>query len=697
MTGHLLNQWASLRFRSEPAPLGPEHLIRAAELHVKLGLRTLTLSWWSLTLPVYYHEGESEAEVIRLARTDDVEPLTDADRQALIARLRQFPPQTLKALLPVATHARRVLCEALGWNETLAIVEQISDIAEREYSGAGSDVPNAPDPDCGVIDAAVVRAALTRVDPETMRAILRLFSAAKVAQNTAVLIQAVAGWNRADIEKGLKKHRQIAIKAYGLLPLERGTEEVLERYLALQGSAREGQKFGAQRRASHAAAVRAALSNLAQVAGYTDASRLEWDMEARIGQAIAPSGRTWHIDDYELQLVVEGVEVSLATRRNDRVLKSVPKGVKASSAYREAREAVSRLRGQVSRLRQGLLEPLIASGEPLTPDELVRLLRLPIARPLLECLIFRAEDGVTGLFEPDTMSLRGLDGTAHSISAPVSVAHPYHLYQANVLAAWQREIVRRRIVQPIRQAYRELYLLTPAEQDTGDYSNRFAGHVVDGRVAARLLSTRGWRFERSAGPLPYKGFAAHGLRAVFEFPDVDHFFGETTTLTADRIYFQRYPMHRGFYTRHDDNRLPLEQVPPILFSEVMRDADLVVSVAQREGEAHLSAESYERRGDLVKALLDDLGLPGVEVDGHFAYVKGKLANYRIHLGSAVIHIEPGNYLCIVPDRWSQHHERLFLPFADEQDHKVSEVISKVLLLLADDRITDPSILRQIRR
>jgi hypothetical protein len=77
-------------------------------------------------------------------------------------------------------------------------------------------------------------------------------------------------------------------------------------------------------------------------------------------------------------------------------------------------------------------------------------------------------------------------------------------------------------------------------------------------------------------------------------------------------------------------------------------------------------------------------------------VQGKLASYRVHLGSAAIHIAPGYYLCIVPDRWGKSHRSLFLPFADEGDAKVSEVISKILLLLDDDKIKDESILRQIK-
>jgi len=53
-------------------------------------------------------------------------------------------------------------------------------------------------------------------------------------------------------------------------------------------------------------------------------------------------------------------------------------------------------------------------------------------------------------------------------------------------------------------------------------------------------------------------------------------------------------------------------------------------------------------------------------------------------------------LCIVPDRWGETHEQLFLPFAGENDRKLSEAISKILLLLRDDKIKDESILRQIR-
>ena len=138
----------------------------------------------------------------------------------------------------------------------------------------------------------------------------------------------------------------------------------------------------------------------------------------------------------------------------------------------------------------------------------------------------------------------------------------------------------------------------------------------------------------------------------------------------------------------------------------MRDTDRVVSVSHDTGEASnriaasppvASAEVIARRADLVRSLADDLRLKQVAVDEPYVHIGGKLANYRVHLGSATIHIEPGCYLCVVPDGAGLPRDKLFLPFEEGgNDFKTSEVISKVLLLADDARIKDESILRQIR-
>jgi hypothetical protein len=680
--------------KSGMKPQGVQNLIQAAETHMRLKLGKLVVNS-SYSLP-----DRVESAVIRLAQTEIPETLSEAERRALVDQLRQFPTKTLERLLPVAAYSRDLICEALGWEDALPLVELLVRTAALTPNKDGvfvaRDASNSPDSTLGVIDVATVKEVFNRAGDELTQKVLRLFEEARVGiDNIIVLFEAVRGWNRAKVEGGFKKHNQISIKAYGLLPLQQGNEELLERYHALRQSAKDGQKFGQMRRANQAAAVQVALANLAQVAGYADATRLEWAMESRIAQEVTSPERIWTVGNYDVRLNISGTEASIAVSRDGRALKSVPQDVRVTAGYQEAKQAVTQFRSQVTRLRSSLLEGVLANGDTFTPDELTRLLALPAARDMLARLIFQNESGQLGLFVPDQMVLHDLNGDLHPLQGAVRLAHPYHLLQANQLAAWQREIVQRRVVQPLKQAFRELYLLTPAEQTTCTYSNRFAGHVVDAATAGKLFSSRGWKFESGDAPTPYKVFP--GLRAVFEFPDIQHYFGGSLPTTADRIYFEPHPLLTRNWAHREESWLPLEQIPPLIFSEVMRDADLIVSVAQRNGEAQLSNEAYARRGDLVRALLDDLGLPGVTVEGHFAHVQGKLARYRVHLGSAVIHIEPGNYLCIVPDRWGQKHEKLFLPFADENDSKTSEVISKILLLLADHQIKDESILRQIRR
>src|SRR5690606_34959782 len=87
-------------------------------------------------------------------------------------------------------------------------------------------------------------------------------------------------------------------------------------------------------------------------------------------------------------------------------------------------------------------------------------------------------------------------------------------------------------------------------------------------------------------------------------------------------------------------------------------------------------------------------LDNVEVQANHAIVRGELATYTVHLGSALSGVLPGASLYIVAVH-SQHRGRLFLPFADD-DPRTAEVLSKVLLLARDREIKDPSIPEQIR-
>lgn len=82
-------------------------------------------------------------------------------------------------------------------------------------------------------------------------------------------------------------------------------------------------------------------------------------------------------------------------------------------------------------------------------------------------------------------------------------------------------------------------------------------------------------------------------------------------------------------------------------------------------------------------------------EGKYLLVEGTKHTYKIHCGSGNILMSPNDqYLCIVPDQSAkQGRDAIYLPF--EGDALLSIIISKALLLAADDQITDVTILRQI--
>jgi hypothetical protein len=250
--------------------------------------------------------------------------------------------------------------------------------------------------------------------------------------------------------------------------------------------------------------------------------------------------------------------------------------------------------------------------------------------------------------------------------------------------AWQERLFKRELQQPFKQVFRELYVLTAAERESGPASRRYDGHQVQPRQAMALFGGRGWVTSQESGEAS-RAFHRHGYVARVSFEG-----GLFTPAEAD------LPAIEGVcFTRPGEwLAQPLDAVPPVVFSETMRDVDLVVSVAHAGGvDPEATASTVEMRAALVRETARLMKLDNVGFAGSHVLIDGKLGEYSLHLGSGTVNRRPGGALCIIPVG-SQHRGRLFLPFADD-DPKTAEVVSKVLLLARDHEIKDPTILGQL--
>lgn len=484
-----------------------------------------------------------------------------------------------------------------------------------------------------------------------------------------------------------EKRDQDYLRVYGLVPLSKTNPEkdVLSRYEYLQQFKKESKEFGSMKQASEGLAIRVALENLARNAGYPDPIRLTWAMETKQIQNLLSKETQVTIDGITVGLIIEDDgKAELVVFKDDKQLKSIPTKIKKDKAIVELGNDRKIMREQWTRSRKGLEEAMIRGDEFLF-SEIKNLFEHPVIVKHLEKLVFISNDQKIGFFHKGSLITSEGEIQELNENTTLRIAHCVDLHEHSIWSDYQHYCFKEKLIQPFKQIFRELYVPTPDELQEKSVSRRYAGHQVQPKQALALLKTRGWKvdYEEGLQKVYHKeGFQVklYAMADWFSPADV-----ESPTLETIE-----------FHSLKDYKNIPFEDINPRLFSEVMRDIDLVVSVAHVGGvDPEASHSSIEMRAVLMKETARLFKLENVTVEGSHVLVKGKMAEYSVHLGSAVVHQVPGKYLSILPVH-SQHRGRLFLPFADD-DPKSAEVLSKVLLLAKDDEIQDPTILSQIKR
>lgn len=255
---------------------------------------------------------------------------------------------------------------------------------------------------------------------------------------------------------------------------------------------------------------------------------------------------------------LQALRTALAQVRHAGIRKKLERNLKpAERALAERSDIAWRLGlpGQPGKRRQAMLARALEAG-------LVSEVRWQTAtwRALLQdgddgdivarAVIWRTDQGVSFMLDGEgAIDAQGgkvdLSGTGE-----VQLWHPLH-GDAEERAAWQAQLTRRRLRQPMRQAYRETYL------PPGDGSAPFAGHLLSVRTLLGLARREGWRLDTDEG--------------------LARQFGGCQVLL--RIAGRLYPGADGACTSNGLAPAPMTQMAPVAYSEACRAADLLVSAS----------------------------------------------------------------------------------------------------------------------
>lgn len=483
------------------------------------------------------------------------------------------------------------------------------------------------------------------------------------------------------------KRNQEKLRAFALIPLdEHNRNDALERYEFIQQFKKESRQFGSLRQASEGKACVIALENLAITTGYGDADRMTWALEGAKIQQMQPLMEPHAIGNTEVWLSIEDDGTpELHIRKSGKPLKTLPKELAKDTYVTELKEAVKQLRDQKRRARLSF-EMAMVSRTGFSLAEIIGLLNHPVLRSMVSSLVFVA-GGALGF--PALAGDKPVLIDANGKSCPITesnqliVAHPYDLIVQKSWSDYQQYLYHNQIVQPFKQVFREYYPVTEDELNAVNVSRRYAGNQVQPKKMAALLKTRGWTvdYEEGLQRVWHKENLIVRMYALADwFSPVDI---EAPTLETIR-----------FFSRDKYEPASFAHIPPVIFSETMRDIDLAVSVAHAGGvDPETSHSTVEMRISIARELLSMLSVHNVTFQTAHAQIKGGLGEYSVHMGSGVTHKSGTGMIAVLPVH-SQARGRIFLPFADD-DPKTAEILSKILLFADDQKIKDPSILRQI--
>jgi hypothetical protein len=425
------------------------------------------------------------------------------------------------------------------------------------------------------------------------------------------------------------------------------------------------------------------------------------------------------LGEYEAIVEVTPERTALRFTRRGKPLRSAPAAVKDGrpEEHRRLRDLVKDIDKTLAaeRLR---VEGLLSDDRHWAYDDWLRLyVEHPVTGAIGRKLLWETgSDGTSwqaGLpaAGPDGWALRQADGSTVR-GDRVRLWHPAQS-EVEQVRRWRDDVMDSGLRQPFKQVFREVYLLTPAERQTGSYSNRFAGHILRYRQANALMRVRGWQaaylgtWDGGYDSDATKELAGGQWRAMFSHELVRHADEHDCQIDYCATGQMRFARQAGAGWQET----PMVDVPPLVFSEAMRDVDLFVGVTsiatdplwaerrERRFDAYWRAASVaeltataQMRHEALARLLPRTKLAGrARLTDRFLLVDGMLRSYKIHLGSGNILMAPNDaYLCIVAGKSAR---QLHLPF--EGDAMLSVILSKAFLLAADDKITDESIMRQI--
>lgn len=296
---------------------------------------------------------------------------------------------------------------------------------------------------------------------------------------------------------------------------------------------------------------------------------------------------------------------------------------------------------------------------------------------------------------------------------------------ASEVQCWRERIFSAAVRQPFRQAFREFYHVTDTERETRMYSNRFAGVLMRQHQFASLCRERGWNYRLmstnfDSNNIPSKQLDHWNMNVEFY---VDLPLDRKTALRGSALDEKSAAAINLFVGSdqvrfyRDHREIAVDEVPAIVYSEVMRDVDLFTSVCsvgddetwsdqgdrgdgifQRQFGAGETTALIALRTEIVSRVLPHTPIAArCSIRPHWLEVRGHLGTYRIYWGWGGVMLAADS-----GPRWLKIPKKLLdaVPLDPSElpldlDYRSEMILRKARILADDWKIDSPDLVRQL--
>ena len=481
---------------------------------------------------------------------------------------------------------------------------------------------------------------------------------------------------KSSIEKSRNKDY---VLAYSLIPIK-DKKDLYERYSYLSEFLRQSKSFGQQRQASERRLIDIAFENLARTGGYSDTMQFVCDMEC-LNNESNTCYNPIDVDGYIVKMIPSFKKIKLVCFDNKgKELKKIPSKVNSNKEVKALNEMIKEEETKRKRLR-AMFESAMENESVFSYDTLMEFGKNPLLNVFISSLILLGKKDACIYKDGKIISIISENEVKYE---SFTIAHPIRLKEENLLAKAISYIVSNNIVQPFKQVLREIYFVN-ADEKSGDSITRYVGYNINLKKAVGALKSRLWGVSSDLGIR--KVYRKDNLIAVLFREFDDFYYLDDADLNRE--------LSKCFFISRDDYKIvkPID-VNPVIYSETLRDIDLMLTVSSNNLYDHeLAMGTFDIRRKIVEVIIELLNIKNISFLKENIKIEGTFGNYVVNIKTGLVFKEGVGNIFI--KTIENYNAPLLLDFIDE-DPMTVDVITKVLMLSNDDLIKDVNILNEIR-